>query len=24
MAVLCTGVFVYGLNIQLPVWPQIR
>jgi hypothetical protein len=22
MAVLCTAVFVYALNIQLPVWPQ--
>jgi hypothetical protein len=21
MAVLCTGVFVYGINIQIPVWP---
>lgn len=21
MAVLCVGVFVYGLNIQLPIWP---
>jgi Tripartite tricarboxylate transporter TctB family len=21
MAVLCTGVFVYGINIQVPVWP---
>jgi hypothetical protein len=23
MAALCTGVFVYGLSIQLPVWPQL-
>jgi len=21
MAVLCTAVFVYGINVQIPVWP---
>jgi len=21
MAVLCTAVFVYGINVQMPVWP---
>ncbi|MEP7207642.1 MAG: tripartite tricarboxylate transporter TctB family protein [Casimicrobiaceae bacterium] len=23
IAALCAGVFVYGLNIQLPVWPTL-
>jgi hypothetical protein len=23
MAVLCTGVFVYGIHVQIPVWPAL-